>query len=400
MEKPLIAHANLLQRRAWRRRILAFCALAAIALMFAAVMANSFKTSAERRRAEDWHVHTLNVLLISGRLESSVNAALRGQRGYLITGDRDFLLPYFRGRDDSRRLLGTLRSLTRDNQAQQRNLDLVGQRLGVYLAALDQLIALQDSGRAEQAAAVRARIGRGQIIDFLDALQRVELEERQLLDGRGRASDDAHAATEADNMVLMAIGAVMILLLFAAVASAARAHVHALALAEELHALATTDALTGLPNRRQLMAQMETEVRRAGRSGRPLSLALLDVDSFKAINDRHGHPTGDAVLQAISEELRRVTRGGDVLGRFGGEEFAVLMPDTSLAKARMAGERLRAAIARRVIGFPDGTSGRVTISAGVALLAGGEGCDHLISRADSALYEAKADGRNLVRLAA
>ena len=401
MERPLIAHANELQRSARRRRILAFCALAAIALMFAAVMSNSFKASAERRSAEEWHVHTLNVLLISGRLESAVNAALRGQRGYLITSDREFLLPYYRSRDDSRRLLRTLRGLTRDNQAQRRNLDLVAARLDTYLSALDRLIALQEDGRPDQAAAaVRTRLGRTLIIDFLNALGQVESEERRLLDGRGRASESAHAATEADNMVLMAIGAVMIALLFAAVASAARAHGHALSLAEELHELATTDMLTGLPNRRQLMAQMETEIRRAGRSGRPLSLALLDVDRFKAINDRHGHPTGDAVLQAISEELRRVTRGGDVLGRFGGEEFAVLMPDTGLAKARLAGERLRAAIAKRVIAFPDGTSGRVTVSAGVALLAGDEGCDHLISRADSALYEAKADGRNLVRLAA
>src|SRR5207253_4861760 len=121
---------------------------------------------------------------------------------------------------------------------------------------------------------------------------------------------------------------------------AAIGHRKAIELTEQLQLMATTDALTGLPNRRSLMARMEQEVSRAQRSGRPLSLALLDVDRFKAINDSHGHPAGDAVLQAVADELRRVTRGGDVLGRFGGEEFAVVMPETNLKQARWACERL------------------------------------------------------------
>jgi len=398
---PLIARATELQRLARRRRLLGFAALGAIALMFAAITLNSFKVSTERRSAEDWQVHTLNVLLVAGRLETAVNAALRGQRGYLITSDRDFLRPYHRAREESRRLLAMLGALTRDNQVQRGNMDLLGRRLDTYFGALTRTVALQDAGRtAEAVAAVRARSGEGRIVDVLDALGRVEGEERRLLDQRTIVSDRADEASNSYDHVLAAIGAMMIALLLAAVTSAARAHRHALTLAEELHDLATTDALTGLPNRRQLMAQMETEILRANRSGRPLSLALLDVDRFKAINDGHGHPAGDAVLQAIAAELGRVTRGGDVVGRFGGEEFAVLMPDTSLAMARTAGERLRTAIAKRPIDFPDGSCGRVTVSVGVALLAGSEGCDHLISRADAALYEAKADGRNLVRLAA
>lgn len=125
----------------------------------------------------------------------------------------------------------------------------------------------------------------------------------------------------------------------------------------------------------------------------------LDVDRFKSINDTLGHPAGDAVLQAVAEELRKVTRAGDLMGRFGGEEFAVVMPETDLNQARMAAERLRKAIAGRNMHLPAGTIGRITISSGVALLVGDEGCDHLISRADGALYRAKEDGRDLVRLA-
>ena len=397
----MISRATELQRKARRRRWLAFSTIGLIGLLFGALLLNSFKVSAARRQAEAWHVHTLNVLLVAGRLETAVNAALRGQRGYLITGDGEFLQPYHEGRAHSRALLETLRTMTADNPVQQRNLAELGRRLDAYLAALARLVALQDGGRPEEAAAaVRARVGRAQISDFLDALDRVELEERHLLVERGAADARAGAADDSYNHGLAVVGAAILALLLGALVSAGRAHRHALALTQELHALATTDALTGLPNRRQLMMQMETEVHRAARSGRPLSLALLDVDRFKAINDGHGHPAGDAVLQAVADELRRVTRGGDVLGRFGGEEFAVLMPETSLAKARLAGERLRIAIEKRTIEFPDGSSGRVTISVGVALLGGSEGCDHLISRADAALYEAKAGGRNLVMLAA
>jgi diguanylate cyclase (GGDEF)-like protein len=397
----LISRATELQRKARRRRRFAFCTVGLIGLLFGALLVNSLRNAAERRQAEAWHVHTLNVLLVAGRLETAVNAALRGQRGYLITGDPEFLRPYHEGRAHSLALLGALRAMTADNAVQQRNLAGLGRRLDAYLAALARLVALQDAGRAEAAAAaVRARVGRAQISDFLAALHQVELEERRLLSERGNADAQAAAADDAYNHVLALVGATILVLLLSALVSAGRAHRLALNLAQELHQLATTDGLTGLPNRRQLMTQMETEVHRANRSGRPLSLALLDVDRFKAINDSHGHPAGDAVLQTVAAELRRVTRGGDVLGRLGGEEFAVLMPETSLAKARLAGERLRAAIEKRTIDFPDGSSGRVTISVGVALLAGSEGCDNLISRADAALYEAKASGRNLVKLAA
>jgi diguanylate cyclase (GGDEF)-like protein len=106
------------------------------------------------------------------------------------------------------------------------------------------------------------------------------------------------------------------------------------------------------------------------------------------------------VLCQVAEVLREVTRGGDVLGRFGGEEFAVLMPETEIEQAQWASERLRKAIEGREMRFPGGGSGHVTVSTGVALLAGDEDCDQLVSRADAALYQAKAGGRNLVRLAA
>jgi diguanylate cyclase (GGDEF)-like protein len=243
-------------------------------------------------------------------------------------------------------------------------------------------------------------VGRDQAVQLLALLHRIEAEERRLLELRRRANADSNDRIELYNYVVAVVGGLLMVFLIAAMVGASRAHRRSLDMGESLHRLATTDALTGLPNRRQLMAALEMETSRARRTGRPLAIALLDVDRFKSVNDTHGHAAGDEVLRVVARELRRVTRGGDLLGRYGGEEFAIWMPETELAEACGACERLRAAIARRTIHFPDGTVGRVTVSAGVALLAGGEETARFIARADAALYEAKTGGRNLVRLAA
>jgi diguanylate cyclase (GGDEF)-like protein len=394
-------HFSQLHRKARLGRRIGLCALIAIGLMFGAIIVNAFRATAERRQAEALQIHTLDVLMTAGRLETAVNEMMRGERGYLITGDREFLQPYFEGRRHSFQLLRSLQRATRDNVWQQGNLIAAERRLRALVGTVDRLVALEAAGRRPEAIAeVRAGTERSRIIAFLASLGRAEAEERRLLSLRGAAASAADARDTRYNYIILILGLMMFGLLTAALIGAARAHRRTLELTDELRRHATTDALTGLPNRRHLMAWMETEVLRAGRAGRPLSLALLDVDRFKAINDTHGHPVGDEVLRVVAEELRKVTRGGDLLGRFGGEEFAIIMPETDIDQAHLACERLRRAVARRILHYPNGTSGRVTISSGVALLAGTEGCDHLVSRADKALYEAKADGRNLVRLAA
>jgi diguanylate cyclase (GGDEF)-like protein len=397
----LLDRAAILRKKAGRRRLISLCALIAIATLFALIIVNAFRVTEQRRDAERWQRHSLDVLLVTSRLETAANEALRGERGFLITSDREFLAPYFRGRTQSQLLLHRLTGLTHDNPVQQATLVAVRTKLSDYIATIDRLIRMQvENRRAEAVAAVGARAGRAQISDFLHALRRVETEERRLLAERSRASFVADARADRYNYLMAIAAAIVVLLMAYAGFGAALGHRRAIALTEELQRMATTDALTGLPNRRSLMASMELEVARAERSGRPLALALLDIDRFKSINDTHGHPAGDAVLQAVADELQKVTRAGDLLGRFGGEEFAIVMPDTDLKQARWACERLRKAIAGRTMHYPGGTVGRVTISSGVALLAGEEGCDHLISRADGALYQAKEDGRDLVRLAA
>jgi diguanylate cyclase (GGDEF)-like protein len=397
----LLDRAVILRKQAGRRRLVSLCALIAVAILFTLIIINAFRVTEERREAERWQHHSLDVLLVTGRLETAVNEAMRGERGFLVTGDRDFLAPYFRGRAQSRLLLRRLAQLTRDNPVQQANLVTAGAKLDRYIAALDAMVRVQAEGRSPDAvAAVRTQGDRIRIAEMLDAIRTVESEERGLLEERSEASGTAEASADRYNYTMAAAALIVVLLMAYAGFGAAIGHKKAIALTEELQLMATTDALTGLANRRSLMAAMELEVARAGRSGRPLTLALLDVDRFKAINDTHGHPVGDAVLQAVADELRKVTRVGDLLGRFGGEEFAIVMPETNLKQARWACERLRKAIGKRILHYPNGTAGHITVSSGVALLVGGEGCDHLISRADGALYQAKEDGRDLVRLAA
>ncbi|MGI4878105.1 MAG: sensor domain-containing diguanylate cyclase, partial [Janthinobacterium lividum] len=163
---------------------------------------------------------------------------------------------------------------------------------------------------------------------------------------------------------------------------------------------ATIDELTGLSNRRHFMDALGHEVARSRRYGQPLALAMLDVDFFKLINDSYGHPHGDGMLRAVAAVLAEAVRETDLVGRVGGEEFAVMMPATNPEMALVISERIRLAIAAVRLDLPTGGSTRVTISAGVAGLAPGETMHDLISRTDQALYKSKNGGRNQVRAAA
>jgi diguanylate cyclase (GGDEF)-like protein len=167
---------------------------------------------------------------------------------------------------------------------------------------------------------------------------------------------------------------------------------------EEVHTLAITDSLTGLYNRRHFYTLAEAEMERIFRYHHPLSIAMLDVDWFKSINDTYGHLAGDQVLRAVArickEEIRRI----DILGRYGGEELIALMPETSHESAVLVMERLRQHVSDAKIHTLRGTI-QVTISVGMSHLREDEQTDlqKLIDQADQALYEAKQGGRNLVR---
>jgi diguanylate cyclase (GGDEF)-like protein len=167
--------------------------------------------------------------------------------------------------------------------------------------------------------------------------------------------------------------------------------------------LALKDGLTGVLNRRALGEALAAELARARRHRRPLTLVLIDADRFKQVNDRHGHQSGDAVLVAIAQRLQALTRPYDHLGRYGGEEFVLLLPDLDAGRpeGRARIDAFHRAISASPIVLPAGTSLDITCSFGVAGTVGGrlDGPDELIARADAALYRAKANGRNRVEYA-
>jgi diguanylate cyclase (GGDEF)-like protein len=164
---------------------------------------------------------------------------------------------------------------------------------------------------------------------------------------------------------------------------------------ERIQTLATRDELTGLLNRRAMVELMAREHPRIERGQGPLSIALLDIDWFKRINDTHGHQVGDQVLQRFAELMAKPLRAADALARWGGEEFLLLMPGTQCDDARAVLERLRQRVADA--GFDAIAAGlKVSFSAGVVVCGEGEGLEAAIERADRALYQAKHTGRNRV----
>jgi len=167
----------------------------------------------------------------------------------------------------------------------------------------------------------------------------------------------------------------------------------------ELERLATTDSLTGLANRRRLFDSLEQEVYRAQRYGTTLSLIMFDIDHFKRINDNWGHATGDWVLRRIAQETRELLRKTDQAGRYGGEEFLVVLPQTDLSEALLLAHRLSERISDTAITPEHDAPMPVTVSVGVAALAPDETGEELIHRADQALYRAKQNGRNRVETA-
>lgn len=180
------------------------------------------------------------------------------------------------------------------------------------------------------------------------------------------------------------------LLVIPALVATVRAYVDRLV--AELDLAAMTDPLTHLANRRALLSRLDAERARAARTGQPVALVILDLDHFKAVNDRFGHSAGDRALQHVADVLTAACRTVDVAARLGGEEFAVLLPDTSGPAALTVAERLREAIAMT----PTADGIRITASFGVAEDADE---DDPLAAADEALYRAKDDGRDRCALA-
>jgi diguanylate cyclase (GGDEF)-like protein len=166
-----------------------------------------------------------------------------------------------------------------------------------------------------------------------------------------------------------------------------------------LHRVAVTDPLTGTYNREFLMQRLPQEIEIAIERDRSLSVAMVDVDHFKSVNDHYGHNTGDVVLTEVARRLRGAIRAGDVLVRYGGEEFVAVLPKADAGRAWEVGERMRQRVCERAFDVGEGLALLLRVSVGVAQWRSGELMPGLLERADAALYGAKDRGRNRVEVA-
>jgi diguanylate cyclase (GGDEF)-like protein len=238
-----------------------------------------------------------------------------------------------------------------------------------------------DARRIRQSATLRARF------EMDRQLQRNAELNRDL-----QASKQRQKEQKRWTAIAMGTGTIIIILL-GLHAISIRRHRRQLAL------LANTDSLTGLPNRRRTYELGKEAMAKAQTDNQPLTVAVIDLDHFKSINDRFGHAGGDRVLQEFARVCRDSIRSEDILGRWGGEEFLIVMPGASLEVALLALERVRALALR--IELPSMGAGlQVCLSAGLAALESNvKTLDELIARGDAALYRAKHEGRDLVRIA-
>ena len=384
-----------------QRLAIGFGALLILAVLFAAIAIIASNAAEKRRETQAWYVHSFEVLLAAEEMRSALNMAMRSERGYLITGDDDFLRPYRAAARDAPVTLARIAALTSDNESQREHIAELQRHVPRFFTGLDFVIAQRRAGdEARAVAMVRSGAGMRQIEAMLARLDAIEREERLLLNSRSAANEKANGTIEGHYYTLAGVGLLLLLVAAGVGVSTARSQRKVRDIAEQLRLSATTDELTGLHNRRFFMHSLDIEVARARRSGAPLSVAVADVDYFKRVNDKYGHGGGDEVLRALAKIFEQIMRTGDVVGRLGGEEFAVLMPDTDEIQARIACERLRGAIAGRKIRLPSGEEIPITLSTGLALLVPGDDRDKLVNRADLALYRAKEGGRNQVRLAA
>lgn len=158
--------------------------------------------------------------------------------------------------------------------------------------------------------------------------------------------------------------------------------------------MATTDELTGLLSRREIMRILEVEIARVSRQSTPLSIMMLDLDHFKSINDNFGHQVGDATLKTAADSFSIFLRKTDFIGRIGGEEFLIVLPDTKLNDAYELAERIRLVLEKHTVQAPSVPA--CTASIGIAQCQPADNLNSLILRADEALYQAKSKGRNCV----
>lgn len=360
----------------------------------------AFESNREQIIADQWESKTRDVLSETAALKLANLATVRGERGFLLTGDPTFLEPYTEGRTEALQRLDRLEAMTGNNREHRQRVLALRLLVELNLESIERAIAMRQNGASQfDIERQREGYGRAMIDDIMAQIDVVEEAERALLAQR-TARAEAASTRESVFVRILGIVGVMLLLLGGLFALALRRSLSREALAmEKLRRIAQTDELTGLANRREILNGLDRMIASSRRHGRPLSLAILDIDHFKRVNDTYGHPVGDEVIKAVGHALTQIMRDQDLVGRLGGEEFVVAFPDCDAGSAVTACERLRQAIGGLDIVIEGGPVLKITLSSGVAEFRTEDDRTTLIARADEALYYAKEGGRDQVRLA-
>ena len=357
-------------------------------------------------RQQEWEIdsayaRTAEFLDAAHDVELATLQMIRGERGYLLTGRDDYLEPYTEGRANIDDALQRLRALDRNDHGTLSNVATLDRKAQTYIELLDRVVGLARSGRRSEALAiVDSTHERRAIEDMRATLLAMTLVEQRDLESLRTGWRDKLASQRVFFYLVSAVG--LFLLILASITAftlrrmAARERVYR----AELRILAQTDELTGLANRRETLSSLKRTLADAERTGRGVAFALLDIDHFKRVNDTYGHPVGDEVIRILADKAMASVRGGDLVGRIGGEEFAIVLPGADVAQAYAVCERLRERVHSTAIALEDGTELHITVSVGIARRFDGDSVESIIERADAALYQAKHGGRDQVRLAA
>ncbi|MCL4671436.1 MAG: diguanylate cyclase [Sphingomonadaceae bacterium] len=384
----------------WRAQAILAC-FVLLGLMMTGASLSAYRSADQRTAVEALQARTQGILSASANLKVAVLNSARGERGYVLTGNPAFLEPYADAKPEIRSGLARLHKFAGSHAADGDHVHNIEARLQDLANWQEGIIGLKRNGHHQQAVnRIKSGDGKRMIESVLDELAHVELHAKVTLAASTREASRLSRANELYQYGLTLVG--LILLIISAIATVAvRRSIDAETQArDELQRRAMTDDLTGLANRRELLSSLERAIAAARRNRRPLALALIDIDHFKRINDNHGHPAGDAVIRRIAMLAVDVMRGQDTVGRLGGEEFAVVLPDASAQDALAACERLREAVGTTDLEMETGHQIYITLSTGIAVFDRHDSAETMIARADAALYAAKHGGRDQVKLAA
>ncbi len=347
------------------------------------------------------HTHTLQVMMSADKVEIGTLNVVRGERGYLLLRKPVLLQVYRNGSNEVYRALDDLEQITTDNPLQQRRIASLRSQIDSYIGLTRRSISAATRGDDGEAMRIERSRERAEAVKTITAtLDEIRAAEATLAASRKAAAERTARTNEWLLMGVSASGVLILIFASLALVALRQAFAREAAFRAELRRLADTDELTGLANRRELLASLDRAMAAARRSQTQLAFAIIDIDHFKNVNDTHGHPAGDEVIRKVARTALATLRGCDVVGRLGGEEFAFVLPGASITSAFAVCERLRERIHGEAIALPDGQCVTVTISTGIARLTLNDTAQTLMERADQALYDAKNGGRDQVRLAA